>query len=294
MIRIIIYIILAMTPQTESPRRLDPIPEPIVIPDPHYLYLPFVLTGTEQIKGAKSIVYGYASPHRRSYNVPFYNWGAYPSDCLNSNYWPMARGQRIASSFVESCDTGKRMLLLYNEPELGHFSATPAEAAKFVHEWRARWAGPMACCGNFYTDGGGDFTGPEWFFEFTEIYIAEYGGLPPIQAIHFHVYEHRKIELDSLRSWGLFAEAYGIPLIVSESGTFPTDEYTPEQIANRLPFFLGQLESTLPQIGVLMWFSDYIAPGALKDSTKWENSNLTTIDGRETVVGVAWKKWIEH
>lgn len=61
---------------------------------------------------------------------------------------------------MDGCNDG-RMLLVYNEPELGHYSATPDEAAVFLHEWAQVWVGPVACCGNYFADGGGALTGLE-------------------------------------------------------------------------------------------------------------------------------------
>ena len=148
-IRLITLILLSLTAPTESVRGLPPGREHDP-PAVNMVYLPIVSAQAEVSASTKSIdrtLYGLASPHRRSYTVPFYNWRAIAQDCQNPNFWPMVRGQAIESNMLSECDNGTRWLLIYNEPELDHFSATPKQAASFVHEWASKWEGPVSCCG---------------------------------------------------------------------------------------------------------------------------------------------------
>ena len=305
-IRLILLIIagatagaLSSTPSAPM-RNLSPLPEPdihsAVI---HRVYLPLVLLeDNKPVIGAGATIYGYATPHRRVYrSAPFYNWGAYPQFCANSNYWPMVRGQRIAGTIVEACDDGLRLLLVYNEPELGHFSATPAQAAIFLRDWANRWSGPLACCGNFYADGGGSLSGLAWFKNFIAEYAVRNGAPPPLAFIHLHVYEFRQVDTELLKAWRNVADEYGWGVIVSESGTFPTDDYPPVDVAKRLPDFLVTVENEL-EPDYLFWFSDFLQPWALGRETAWHHFNLTNIDNSLTPVGEAWQRYtgeiIEH
>lgn len=280
-----LLVVTLLFSQSSTGRNLAPQPEP----DVHgavvaTVYLPIVLTASE-VTGAITDrpIYGYASPHRRRYNVPYYNWGQYPKDCLNPNYWPMARGQM--SYDITGCDDGQRTLLLYNEPELGSFSATPKQAVAFVDSW-LWWSGPIACCGNFYGDGGGDLTGLQWFLSWIVEYHRTHGTVPPIDAIHLHVYEQDALDLPLLALWRDVADAYGWRIIVSESGVSP-HRNTPYEVAQKLPAFLAEVETVL-QPDVLMWFSDYITD-AFGDGTPWHHLNLTDIDGNLTAAGQAWE-----
>lgn len=278
--------------QPAPSRNLEPMPEPAVRPAiVERLYLPLVMAG-EVTGAAERPVYGYASPHRRAYtDVPFYNWYALPEFCSGASYWPMVRGQVVDIEMTSACDDGERMLLIYNEPELGHYHAEPREAVAFVYDWRQQWSGPIACCGNFYGDGGGELTGLQWMLTFVTEYHIAHGMVPPLTAIHLHVYEIRTLDLDLLADWRDLADAYGYKLIVSESGTFPSDEYTPDEIAAELPIFLAEVEETL-RPDVLIWFSDYITD-AFGDGTHWHHMNLTNVDGSLTVVGQAWEAWTQ-
>jgi hypothetical protein len=250
------------------------------------VYLPIVQTHTPLIEGADGTLYGYASPHRRTYSVPYYNWRAYPEDCENANFWPMVRGQAVDPDMVEACDNGQRWLLIYNEPELDHFPATPEEAALFVRDWADRWSGPIACCGNFYADGNGTMTGLEWFLSF----VAESGNTPPIDYIHLHVYETDSVDVGTLQAWRTVADVMTLPIIVTEAGTRVGAQYTADDVAAQLPVFLTTVEDVLQPV-TLMWFSDYLQAWVLGDGTAWHNFNLTTIDGALTVVGEAWEAY---
>ena len=293
MIEVIIAILLAVFGNPApgaTERRLEPIPEPIVIDDMFFVYLPDVRKEYPEIDGADNLrpVYGYASPHRRAYDVPFYNWRAIPEDCANPNFWPMVRGQPVDPAMVEACDNGTRWLLIYNEPELSHFSATPAEAARFVRDWANRWSGPIACCGNFYHISGGR-DGLEWFLDFMEASADD----PPIDAIHLHVYAWLEVDVDRLYMWRTVADLYGWPVHITEAGIFTSQDYPPAEVAAALPGFLGTLEDVFGyRLLTLKWFSDYLQPWVLGDGIAWHNFNLTTIDGALTVVGEAWQEWI--
>lgn len=285
---------------SEPVRNLSPLPEPSVnAAIVHELYLPVIVNVHAAVIGADATIYGYASPHRRTYeHSVFYNWAAYARDCVNPNFWPMVRGQAIQATMIDACDDG-RTLLVYNEPELGSFSATPTQAAIFVRYWSKTWSGPVACCGNFYSDGGGDLTGVQWFIDFVKAYLSMYGELPQLSAIHLHVYEHRTLDMGDLKAWRIMADIWGWSIIVSESGTFPSDTYTPDEIAARLPGFLAEVEDTL-QPDHLIWFSDYVKPWALggPPQAAWHNLNLTNADNTLTPVGEAWQRYtgetIEH
>lgn len=285
-----ILLLLAMwgTPPTTD-RRIQPEPEPA---QTYRIYTPIVLAESE-IMPADDLrpIYGYASPHRRTYDVPFYNWNALARDCVNPHFWPMVRGQTVAADMVSVCDNGQRFLLIYNEPELTHYPATPKQAAAFVHGWAAQWTGPIACCGNFYSDVGVTIPGAQWFVEFVEAYQELYGTLPPLAAMHIHIYEYRGLNVDDLRTWRAIADRYKLRIIITESGTFPSELYPPEDVAERLPGFLAEVESVLKP-DVLMWFSDYLQPWILGGDVAWHNLNLTEVDGTQTVVGKAWQEWI--
>lgn len=289
--RLILLALLAtLTPQQRNlsypvePLPL-PLPLPIVVGD---IYLPMI-HGVTGVTAENATVYGYASPHKRRYNVPYYNWSQRPDDCINPNYWPMARGQMDYE--ISICDNGDRMLLLYNEPELGSFSATPRQATAFVNSW-SWWSGPSACCGNFYGDGGGDLTGIQWFLTFVTEYHIAHGIVPPIDYIHLHVYEQDGLDLDTLAMWRDVADAYGWGIIISESGTMPRPDYPPEVIAERLPGFLALIEREL-QPEYLFWFSDYLFPWALggPPQAAWHRLNLTDVNGNLTPVGAAWETY---
>lgn len=291
MIWLFLLLLTATQPHPVS-RDLAPIAEPIVPPAVEgtvleTVFLPYVIGGFEVSSGeVRRPIYGYASPHQRVYDVPFYNWGQYPRYCDNPNYWPMARGQM--NHDISECDDGQRTLLLYNEPELGSFSATQRDAVAFIDSW-TWWTGPLACCGNFYADGGGDLTGLQWFLTMITEYHIAHGIVPPIDAIHLHVYEQSELDLETLRMWRDVADAYGWYIIVSESGVSP-NLYMPDEIAAKLPVFLTQVEATL-RPRVLMWFSDYITD-AFGDGTPWHRLNLTNADRSITVVGEAWYEYI--
>ena len=287
------HIILALilwTSTAEAPRNLPVQPEPLPLPIPSPIvggdvFLPMVY-GVTGVTAEDGIVYGYASPHQRMYDVPFYNWQAIPAFCANAHYMPMVR--RKPGEAVGDCDNGHRRLLVFNEPELGHYSASPEEAAAFLHRWAQTWAGPIACCGNFYGDGGGTLTGLEWFLAFVAAYQDAYGTPPPIDAIHMHVYEQGALDIGALQAWRKMATWGGWDIIVSESGTFPSEAYTVEEIAARLPGFLTATEDIL-QPAMLMWFSDYLQPWVLGRGTAWHRMNLTEIDEALTPVGAAWE-----
>ena len=288
----IILALLLWTSSTEAPRNLPVQPEPLPLPIPSPIvggdvFLPMVY-GVTGVTAEDSIIYGYASPHQRFYSVPFYNWQAVPAFCANQHYMPMMR--RKPGESVAGCDDGRRRLLVFNEPELGHYSASPEEAATFLHEWAQQWTGPVACCGNFYGDGGGTLTGLEWFLAFAAAYQDAYGTPPPIEAIHMHVYEQGALDMAALQAWRKVATWGGWAIIVSESGTFPSEVYTVDEIAARLPGFLSEVEDTL-QPYMLMWFSDYLQPWALGRGTAWHRLNLTEMDGSLTPVGEAWETW---
>ena len=283
---------LLLTPQTRN-LPVPPEPSPLPIPSPIVggdVFLPLIFAKEQDIRGEDAIIYGYASPHSRMYRVPFYNWSARSQLCANKNFWPMLRGQGVDPDLLEKCNDGQRTLLLYNEPELGHFSASPQEAADMLHEWASLWTGPIACCGNFYGDGGGELTGLEWFLAFVAAYQDTYGTAPPIDAIHMHVYEQGALDVAALQAWRKLATWGGWVVIVSESGTFPSEAYTVDEIAARLPGFLSEVEDVL-QPDMLMWFSDYIQPWALGRGTAWHRLNLTEADGSLTPVGEAWEAW---
>ena len=274
-------------------RRIEPAPEPAVV---FSVFGPMVMTG-RLVNGEQSDrpTYGYASPHRRVYmNAPFYNWRAFTEECAVSDfYWPMVRGQPLVSNMVDVCDDGSRTLLIYNEPELGRYHAEPDEAVIFVHDWAERWHGPIVCCGNFYDRVmGAQYSGLGWFRAFVAEWEEQYGSPPPLAALHLHVYEFRSLNLPVLEEWRALADDYGWPIYVTESGTFPSEAYSPEEVAARLPGFLGGVEQVL-QPAVVMWFSDYIEAGALgPDAAAWERFNLYTKDGALTVVAKAWQAWI--
>jgi hypothetical protein len=288
---IIVALLAAMSTPAPAPatRGIAPVPEPeqkAVFAAPiERVYLPIVQTHTPLIEGADVTLYGYATPHRRAYSVPFYNWRAIPDDCENENFWPMVRGQVVDPSMVEACDNGRRWLLIYNEPELDHFSATPAEAALFVRDWADRWSGPIACCGNFYHQSGGR-DGLDWFLDF----IAESGDDPPIDAIHLHVYAWLSVDVDRLHAWRTVADAHGWPIHVTESAIFTSRDHPPDEVAAALPGFLTTVEGVLQPV-TLMWFSDYLQPWVLGDGVPWHHFNLTAIDRALTPVGEAWEAY---
>jgi hypothetical protein len=275
-------------------RRIEPGPEPAVVFE---VYAPMVW-GDGVVVGAEDRpVYGYASPHRRVYeDAPFYNWGAFDQYCVYENYWPMVRDIRSSRTALDpSCDNGRRTLLLFNEPELGHMSATPLEAVKMLERW-SHWQGPIVCCGNFYDRVmGAEYSGLSWFRAFVAAYVIRHGSPPPLAAIHLHVYEFRTLNLPVLEEWRALADLYGWPIYVTESATFPTENYAPDEVAARLPGFLGEVEQVLSP-AVLMWFPDFLVPGALgPNAAKWERFNLyagRTLDAPLTVVGEAWEAWI--
>lgn len=291
-----LLLVLLFWSPTGASRGLAPMPEPGHVDAAvlHYAYLPIAQMANDgAIEGADTRpIYGYASPHRRTYNVPHYNWHALPAYCANRNFWPLVRGQIVASDMVARCDDGQRMLLIYNEPELAHYHATPRQAVEYIANWRAQWTGPIACCGNFYARTGGDLSGLEWMLTLIEEYHIAHGIVPPIDAIHLHVYEQGPLDVGLLAEWRNLANAYGWQMIVTESGTFPSDKYTPDEIAARLPAFVAQVEEIL-RPDVLMWFSDYLQPDALGTETDWHNLNLTNIDGSTTVVGQAWETYTQ-
>jgi hypothetical protein len=193
---------------------------------------------------------------------------------------------------LAACDNGRRTLLIYNEPELGHYSATPKQAAVFVKDWSIRWTGPVACCGNFYGRVGGTaYSGLEWMLTLIEEYHIAYGTVPPIDAIHMHVYEIDGLDLALLAEWRALANAYGWQIIVSESGV--STALTPEEAAAALPAFLSTVEDTL-RPSTLMWFSDYLQPWVLGGDTPWHVLNLTNVDGSLTPVGEAWYQYINQ
>lgn len=288
MLKLITIIVLALA--SPAQRNLPVQPEPKVEDGAvHELFLPMLALPESVIGADAKPIYGYATPHRRVYDVPFYNWGAYPMYCANANYWPMVR--RKPAETTAGCDDGQRTLMLFNEPELGHFPATPTEAAQFTHG--VVWSGPVVCCGNFYGDGGGILTGLAWFREYIAQYAVRYDEAPPLAGVHLHVYEVGDLDLDALQEWRAIAEQYGWYIVVSESGTFPTPDYLPADVAERLPAFLSVVEDTLrPEY--LFWFSDYLQPWALGGSTAWHHFNLTEIDASPTVVGDAWFVWIRR
>lgn len=286
---LIALLVTLVTPQAQT-RGLAPMPEPN-IPEVQAapierVYLPVITTYTPFIEGADVTLYGYATPHRRTYDVPFYNWRAIPEDCENQNFWPMVRGQPIEPDMIEKCDNGQRLLLIYNEPELDHYSATPEEAARFVRDWANRWTGPIACCGNFYHASNGS-DGLDWFLDF----IEESGDNPPIDAIHLHVYAWLEVDVDRLKMWKEISDIYQWPIHVTESGIFTSRDYPPEEVAEALPSFLVTIEEAL-QPATLMWFSDYLQPWVLGGETAWHHFNLTEVDGSLTVVGQAYYDYI--
>lgn len=286
---LIALLVTLVTPQ-DTARGLAPMPEPEVRAAPiERVYLPIIATYTPFIEDADVTLYGYATPHRRTYGVAFYNWRAIPEDCENENFWPMVRGQVVDPDMVEACDNGRRLLLIYNEPELDHYAATPQEAARFVRDWAIRWAGPIACCGNFYADGDGAITGLEWFLSF----VAESDTTPPIDYIHMHVYETDSVDVGTLQAWRIVADVMALPIIVTEAGTRVGTQYTADDVAPRLPVFLATVEDVLQPV-TLMWFSDYLQPGALGGDTPWHVLNLTEIDGTLTVVGEAWQTYTQR
>lgn len=231
---IIVALLAAMSTPATSTRGLAPVPEPeqkAVFAAPiERVYLPIVQTHTPLIEGADTTLYGYSTPHRRAYNVPFYNWRAIVEDCENKHFWPMVRGQAVDPDMVDACDNGQRWLLIYNEPELDHFSATPAEAAVFVRDWADRWTGPVACCGNFYHISGGR-DGLDWFLDF----LAESGDNPQIDAIHLHVYAWLSVDVGRLHAWRTVADVHGWPIHVTEAGIFTSRDYPPDEVAAALP-----------------------------------------------------------
>lgn len=294
-IKLIAFILLSLTaPSTDSIRGLPPGKEHV--PAIRTVYLPIVSAQAEVSTATKSIdrsLYGFGSPHRRSYSVPFYDWRAHDPLCAFENYWPMVRDSQQIQSLPshEKCDNGRRWLLLYNEPELDHFSATPKEAVALVREWSIKWSGPLACCGNFYHISGGR-DGLKWFKAFVAEYVVRYDELPPIGAISIHIYAFREIEVERLREWRALSEQYGWPIFVTEAGIFPSTEYTPEEIAEALPKFLSGITAELgATLYILMWFSDYLQEWVLGRDTAWHHLNLTNVDGSLTVVGAAWEQY---
>ena len=286
--QIILALLWAMLQPAERNLPIQPEPLPLPIPSPIVggdVFLPMVY-GVTGVTAEDSTIYGYASPHQRFYDVPFYNWQAVPTFCANQHYMPMMR--RKPGESVAGCDDGRRRLLIFNEPELGHYSASPQDAAEFVHSQAQAWTGPMACCGNFYGDGGGELTGLEWFLAFVAAYQDAYGTAPPIDAIHLHVYEQGALDMAALQAWRKVADWGGWAIIVSESGTFPSEAYTVDEIAARLPGFLSEVEDTL-RPDMLMWFSDYLQPWALGRGTAWHRLNLTEANASLTPVGEAWE-----
>lgn len=293
MIRWLILLMLMMTSSPDvTTRGLSPIPEPDVEAGVIYsVYAPMVNPYYRpMIEGADATLYGYSTPHRRTYDVPFYNWRAFVADCDNEHFWPMVRGQAVEPGMVDACDNGRRTLLIYNEPELGHFTASPKDAVLFVRDWSDRWTGPIACCGNFYGRVGGfPLSGLEWMLTFISEYHIAYGVVPPIDAIHMHVYQGGALDVALLAEWRALADAYDWQIIVSESGV--STALTPEQAAAALPAFLDTVEDTL-RPSTLMWFSDYLQPWVLGDGIPWHILNLTNVDGSLTPVGEAWYQYI--
>lgn len=293
MIRWLILLMLMMTSSPDvTTRGLVPTPEPDVEAGVIYrVYVPMVNPYYRtMIEGADATLYGYATPHRRTYDVAYYNWRAIVEDCANENFWPMVRGQLIDPGMLAACDNGRRTLLIYNEPELGHFTASPKDAVLFVRDWSDRWTGPIACCGNFYGRVGGfPLSGLEWMRIFIIEYHIAFAVAPPINAIHMHVYAGGGLDLALLAEWRALADAYGWQIIVSESGV--STALTPEEAAAALPSFLATVEDTL-RPSTLMWFSDYLQPWVLGDGTPWHILNLTNVDGRLTPVGEAWYQYI--
>ena len=287
---LVAFLVALATPVPSSPRVLPIVAEPEVWAAPvEEVHLPMILKQQpDAIEGADSTLYGYATPMKRAYRVPYFNWDARPRDCTNDNFWPLVRGQSVSPGMVDACDNGRRLLLIYNEPELTDYSATPEEAARFVRDWADRWSGPIACCGNYYhSTVHGD--GLEWFLAF----VAASDNAPPIDYIHMHVYALLTVDVDRLEAWRAVADTYGWPIIVTESGVFPDRDYLPEDVAAALPDFLATVEDVLRPT-TLMWFSDYVPPWALGDVTAWHHFNLTEIDASLTVVGEAWEAYTGH
>lgn len=293
-IRLIALILLSLTtPSTDSVRGLPPGREHD--PPVYKVYLPVVNAQAEVSASTKSTdrpLYGFGSPHRRSYPVPFYDWRAYDPLCSFENYWPMVRDNKgVEPAPSRECDNGRRWLLVYNEPELDHFSATPKEAVSFVHSWSQKWDGPIVCCGNFYHISGGK-DGLKWFKTFLAEYVVRYDDLPPISAISIHIYAFKHVDMKRLQEWRSLSEQYGWPIFVTESGVFPSEKYTPDEIAEALPEFLDEIIVELgPSLYILMWFSDYLQEWVLGGDTAWHHLNLTNIDGTLTVVGIAWEQY---
>lgn len=290
--RFILLIIAAATAgamSTMSPampdRALSPLPEPVLPGVVYRVHLPFVKgADLPLVEGADATLYGYASPHRRAYEVTHYNWGAFVASCENANFWPMIWSHR--NTAPDACNDG-RMLLILNEPEAPEqANTTPEQAAALVREWTVRWQGPIACCGTGYIDGG-----VRWFFDFLAAYDRLYGEVPEIDYLHIHVYAYsdNTLNVDALRGWKVLSEVYGWPILVTEAGTNPW--LGMDNAAEHLPSILATIEEELQPV-TLFWFSDYLQPNVnVGGWWPWWNLSLTNIDNSLTPVGEAWQRY---
>lgn len=287
MIQLIISILLLFaTPEPQVvERRLEPIPEPSPI---YGVFLPGIMNEYNETQGNVRTVYGVGSPHSRTYNnIPYYNWAPTAWQCETSaTYMPMLRTNKPAT-MPEVCNDG-RWILVENEPELARIS--PVTTAKLVNAISQSWAGRIACCNVFYGDIHGVMGGLNWMKAFYTSYEILYNNIPPIDAVAIHIYEYREVDQNRLREWRSFADLHGLKLFVTEAGTFPSEMYSPPEVAARLPVFLGIVDDVLDP-DMLLWFSDYIQPWALPDGTAWHHFNLTELDKSLTVVGEAYEKY---
>lgn len=254
-------------------------------PGEFLVFLALILTGSNNALPT-STVYGVGSPYAYTYDRPHYNWAA--NQCaISPEYWPMIWDHRGRHGWPgEACRDGRPLLIL-NEPEFGgQANTSPVQAAALVYEWRD-WPGPIYCCGNFYGHDIDESDGFEWFLQFVIAYQKAHNAPPPITGIALHVYEFRQVDFLRLVEWKRIALDFGWDVVVTESGTFPSETYLPHEVAGRMGRFLTLTVAVL-QPTHLFWFSDNLLPGALHDETQWENLNLYNRDGTFAPVGVEW------
>ncbi len=221
-------------------------------------------------------------------------------------YYPMQFGcsQGAASvdetairAFINASPTKLKGLtwLAFNEPELAEqANCTPQQAAQALHKLDQvlrRGSNPadstakLYCCGTVHSS-----IGTVYLQDFEDAYRSEYGGAPPIDGVHIHLYwgESGRLDwcrlrnhLDNFRSWQQ-GQAWmaGKPVVVSEWGVLSNSDDHPDDpqymTGNCTPGctcdIMGQMWNAFEERSYVrhhLWWTAYV-------NEYWNNGNVFT------------------
>ena len=139
--------------------------------------------------------------------IPFFNWSeAGPQSAM---FTPMSwAGHPIAQRLGGD-------VLLFNEPEISSQGNLDPAVMVYRLQWWADWPGRVIVGGWHYWTGRAQ----------AEAVLRLGAGLPMVDALHLHVYDHGGgVDVARLRWWREFADGNGWPLWVTEWGFHGVDE----------------------------------------------------------------------